>query len=86
MGTGGDNAAIQVFELPSYEQVAEWQHNTTAIPAQIRSTYRHMYILAIKRLTTLTGIYWSVENNGIGEACTYCYCMTLVKRIYPDYL
>ena len=27
MGTGGDNAAIQVFELPSYEQVAEWQHN-----------------------------------------------------------
>ena len=36
MGTGGDYAAIQVFELPSYEQVAEWQHNTTAIPGQIR--------------------------------------------------
>jgi len=36
MGTGGDYAAIQVFELPSYEQVAEWRHNTTAIPAQIR--------------------------------------------------
>ena len=35
MGTGGDNAAIQVFELPSYEQVAEWQHNTTA-SAQVR--------------------------------------------------
>ena len=38
MGTGGDNAAIQVFELPSYEQVAEWQHNTTAIPV----SYTHL--------------------------------------------
>jgi len=67
MGTGGDNAAIQVFELPSYEQVAEWQHNTTAIPGQIR-------ILAdiCKYIESQTnnpqGIYWSVENNGIGEA------------------
>ena len=32
MGTGGDAAAIQVFELPSFEQVAEWKHNMTAIP------------------------------------------------------
>ena len=68
MGTGGDNAAIQVFELPSYEQVAEWQHNTTAIPGQIR-------ILAdickyIEGETkNANGLYWSVENNGIGEAC-----------------
>ena len=68
MGTGGDNAAIQVFELPSYEQVAEWQHNQTAIPGQIR-------VLAdickyIEQCTGNTnGIYWSVENNGIGEAC-----------------
>ena len=68
MGTGGDYAAIQVFELPSYEQVAEWQHNTTAIPGQIR-------VLAdiCKYLAEVTknpnGIYWSVENNGIGEAC-----------------
>jgi hypothetical protein len=68
MGTGGDNAAIQVFELPSYEQVAEWQHNQTAIPGQVR-------VLAdickyIEQCTGNTnGIYWSVENNGIGEAC-----------------
>ena len=67
MGTGGDYAAIQVFELPTYEQVGEWQHNTTAIPGQIR-------ILAdickyIEECTkNPTGIYWSVENNGIGEA------------------
>jgi len=67
MGTGGDFAAIQVIELPTYKQVAEWQHNTTAIPAQIR-------ILAdiCKYIEDETknpnGIYWSVENNGIGEA------------------
>ena len=67
MGTGGDNAAIEVYELPSYKQVAEWQHNQTAIPGQIR-------VLAdiCKYIETETGntngIYWSVENNGIGEA------------------
>ena len=32
MGTGGDALAIQVFELPILEQVAEWKHNMTAIP------------------------------------------------------
>ena len=36
MGTGGDYAAIQVIELPTYKQVAEWRHNTTPIPGQIR--------------------------------------------------
>jgi hypothetical protein len=66
MGTGGDFAAIQVYELPSYEQVAEWQHNQTAIPGQIR-------ILSdiCKYIADSAGdnnVYWSVENNGIGEA------------------
>jgi len=67
MGTGGDFAAIQVFELPTYKQVAEWRHNTTPITGQIR-------ILAdiCNHIATETqnpqGIYWSVENNSIGEA------------------
>jgi hypothetical protein len=68
MGTGGDNAAIQVFELPSYEQVAEWQHNTTAIPGQIRVLADICNYLQQETKNT-NGIYWSVENNGIGEAC-----------------
>jgi len=68
MGTGGDNAAIQVFELPSYEQVAEWQHNTTAIPGQIRVLSDICKYLQQETNNT-NGIYWSVENNGIGEAC-----------------
>ena len=35
-GTGGDNAAIQVLELPSMVQVAEWCHNKTPIEGQIK--------------------------------------------------
>ena len=67
MGTGGDNAAIQVFELPSYEQVAEWQHNQTAIPGQIRVLSDICNYIA-KETGNSNGVYWSVENNGIGEA------------------
>ena len=68
MGTGGDNAAIQVFELPSYIQVAEWQHNTTAIPGQIRVLSDICKYLA-QEIGNANSVYWSVENNGIGEAC-----------------
>lgn len=67
MGTGGDYAAIQVFELPTYKQVAEWQHNTTAIPGQIRVLSEVCKYL-VEQTQNPQGIYWSVENNGIGEA------------------
>ena len=66
MGTGGDYAAIQVFELPTFKQVAEWQHNQTAIPDQIK------VVREINRYIADTcgteNVYWSVENNSIGEA------------------
>ena len=68
MGTGGDYAAIQVFELPSYRQVAEWRHNETAIPAQIRILTDICQYIKDSCGTTGTNIYWSVENNSIGEA------------------
>jgi hypothetical protein len=67
LGTGGDPAAIQVFEAGTTEQVAEWRHNKTDIPTQIR-------IMAdiIKELNSVVqdekSIYYSVENNTIGEA------------------
>jgi hypothetical protein len=66
MGTGGDFAAIQVIELPTYEQVGEWQHNTTAIPGQVR-VLRDVCSYIYEQ-TNSNNIYWSVENNGIGEA------------------
>ena len=67
MGTGGDNAAIQVFDAVKCEQIAEWKHNKTPIPAQIK-------LLAdiVNYIHSETGkadeIYYSVENNSIGEA------------------
>jgi len=36
LGTGGDPSAIQVWEANTNEQVAEWRHNKTTIPEQIR--------------------------------------------------
>jgi hypothetical protein len=67
MGTGGDYAAIQVFELPTYKQVAEWRHNTTAITGQIRILADICNHIA-NETQNPQGIYWSVENNSIGEA------------------
>jgi len=67
LGTGGDNAAIQVFEADTTEQVAEWKHNRTAIPQQIR-----IFVDIITHLHNIVGdpqhIYYSLENNTIGEA------------------
>ena len=68
IGTGGDYAAIQVIELPTYNQVAEWQHNTTPIPGQIR-VLKDICTYIEKECNNEPQIYWSVENNGIGEAC-----------------
>ena len=68
MGTGGDYAAIQVFELPAYKQVAEWRHNETPIPAQIRILKDITSYLKQQSGDRDSHIYWSVENNAIGEA------------------
>jgi hypothetical protein len=65
MGTGGDAAAIQVFEMPSLKQVAEWRHNRTIIERQV-SILRD--VLRELESAGVTEIYWSVENNAVGEA------------------
>ena len=67
MGTGGNNAAIQVIELPTYIQVAEWQHNMTSIPGQIR-VLKDICTYIQEEIKTPNCIYWSLENNSIGEA------------------
>lgn len=70
LGTGGDYAAIQIFEMPSMKQVGEWRHNTTPVQQQIRIMREILkYIMdqgAEKGGTTQ--IYYSVENNTLGEA------------------
>ena len=71
MGTGGDFAAIQVFSLPDFKQVAEWQHNKTPIQGQVR--VMHSILKEIDQQLRATGtpnpeIYWTIENNTLGEA------------------
>ena len=67
LGTGGDPAAIQIIEANTTRQIGEWKHNTTSIPEQIK-------ILAdiVKYINDTVknpqNIYYSVENNTIGEA------------------
>ena len=67
IGTGGDPAAIQVFEANTTKQIGEWKHNKTDIPNQIK-----LLAQITKHIAEITGepnnIYYSVECNGIGEA------------------
>jgi hypothetical protein len=67
LGTGSDPAAIQVIELPSMQQAAEWQHNKTPVQQQVKilqAITQHIY----DTIKTETAIYYSVENNTLGEA------------------
>lgn len=65
MGTGGDNAAIQVIELPSLIQVAEWCNNKAPVEEQVRTLKK---VLEEIHNQGKPEIYWSVENNTLGEA------------------
>jgi hypothetical protein len=70
LGTGGDPAAIQILEIPSFEQVGEWQHNLTTIQGQVR-ILRDLANFINDECTAKgvqASIYYSVENNNIGEA------------------
>lgn len=67
LGTGGDYSAIQVYEANTNRQIAEWVHNKTPIESQMEilkdiATYISLITNEPKK------IYWSVENNTIGEA------------------
>ena len=70
LGTGGDYAAIQVFEMPSMDQVAEWRHNLTPVQAQVRhlrEINKYIYERGLEQ-GAVPQIYYSVENNTLGEA------------------
>jgi hypothetical protein len=67
LGTGGDPSAIQVLELPSMHQVAEWQHNRTSIQQQVKILSEITKYIS-EEIQSNTDVYYSVENNTIGEA------------------
>lgn len=66
LGTGSDPAAIQVFEMPGLTQVAEWSHNKTAIQKQVKIMQEICKYVA--DVTGSNNVYYSVENNTLGEA------------------
>ena len=69
LGTGGDYAGIEVFELPSMVQCAEWQHNITPVQGQVKILRDVLkYIQSEIGEENQNSIYWSVENNTVGEA------------------
>lgn len=73
LGTGRDYAAIQVFQLPEMIQVAEWQHNLTPPRQQVANLMKILMFIdqtlrEDRRQMGEPEIYWTVENNSIGEA------------------
>jgi hypothetical protein len=67
LGTGSDPAAIQIYEANTTTQIGEWKHNRTDIPSQIRLLAQvNKYILECTNEPD--NIYYSIENNTIGEA------------------
>lgn len=68
LGTGADPAAIQIFEAGTLEQVGEWKNNRTPIPQQIRLLADICAHLNSIVKDSESGVYYSVENNNIGEA------------------
>jgi hypothetical protein len=67
LGTGGDPAAIQVIEAETTEQVAEWRHNKTDVPTQVKIMAEIVKTI-FETVKNEQSIYYSVENNTLGEA------------------
>ena len=66
LGTGSDPAGIQVFEMPGLKQVAEWKDNKTIVQRQVvimKEICQHLV-----DVTGTNNVYYSVENNTLGEA------------------
>jgi len=68
-GTGKDFTAMEVVEFPSLKQVAEWRFNTM--------DHATMYLALkwiLRRIEIVGGqAYFSVENNGVGQALIALY-------------
>ena len=67
LGTGSDPAAIQIFELPGMKQVGEWQHNKTPVQRQV-VIMKEICQYISETIGTRNDVYFSVENNTLGEA------------------
>jgi hypothetical protein len=76
-GTGGERAAIQVFQLPEMKQIAEWCDNMSPPKVQIENLIKILRYIRDQLKNSPAqieeaenAIYWTFENNGVGEAIT----------------
>ena len=67
LGTGSDPCAIQVFEANTTTQIGEWTNNKTDIPNQIK-LLKQINEYIVECTGQPNNIYYSIENNSIGEA------------------
>jgi hypothetical protein len=74
MGDGAGNfAAIQVFDLSTMTQIAEWRSKKSTITQQMETMIKVLHYIHQTLDEDLTQIdepeiFWSFENNGLGEA------------------
>jgi hypothetical protein len=71
-GVGQDYSAIEVFSLPDMRQVAEWTHNRTSIPQQVKIlrdivNYIHSEMRKNPAQKGEPDVYFTLENNSWGE-------------------
>jgi hypothetical protein len=67
-GNGNDFTAIQVFEFPSLNQVAEFRSNSINIPLIYAKIKWILKYLTRKTERGRAEAMWSFERNGVGEA------------------
>jgi hypothetical protein len=67
LGTGSDPCAIQIYEANTTTQIGEWTNNKTDIPNQIK-LLKQINDYIIECTGQPNNLYYSIENNSIGEA------------------
>lgn len=72
VGSGNDNAAIEVYDFTSMEQIAEWKDPNTPCDKQVEVLLKILYFLYQEMYSdpnqeSEPEIYWTVETNGVGE-------------------
>lgn len=84
-GTGGDYAAIQIVDATTFEQVGEWRHNKTPIPEQVKLLADITEYIA-DTTNQPDRIYYSFENNGVGEAVRVSLTEMTIDNIRGNFL
>jgi len=69
-GTGNDFSVIQLFEFPAMTQVAEYRSNTMSSGMLYKMLKGIIFYL---EKTENVEIYYSIENNGVGEGLLALY-------------